>query len=45
MVCYVASVGVEGVGQRKKTMSWVLPFCVPCKERCDNFVCDCIYRE
>jgi hypothetical protein len=44
-VCYVASAGVEGVGRRMKIMLWVPPFCVPCKERCGNFVCDCIETD
>jgi hypothetical protein len=28
-----------------KIMLWMLPFCIPCKERCDNFVYDCIESD
>jgi hypothetical protein len=44
-VCYVASAGVEEVGQRLKITLWVPPFCVPCKERFDNFVYDFIESD
>jgi hypothetical protein len=44
-VCYATSAGVEGVGERMEIFFWVPPFCVPCKERCDNVVCDCIESD
>jgi hypothetical protein len=42
---YVTSAGEEGVGQRRKFLLWVPLFCILCKERCDNFVCDWIESD